>query len=108
MKKIVIMLMMVFSFLAISAQGFIVEGNNYVPTSSRSASNYIETPYAYKGKTIWINKTNGRCVTKTPSPTKRNADGTPKINTSAIPENIARDVAHKMNVPYTYVKKSRN
>lgn len=108
MKKIFIMLMMAFSFLTISAQGFIVEGNNYVSTSSRSVSNYIETPYTYRGKTIWINKTNGRCVTKSPSPTKRNTDGTPKINTSAIPEDVAKDVARKMNVPYTYVKKSRN
>ena len=104
MKKIFIMLMMIFSFLTISAQ-YTRSGNNY--TSSRGTSVYVETPYTYNGKTIWINKTNGRCVTKSPSPTKRNADGTPKINTSAVPEDVARDVARNMNIAYTYVKRTR-
>ena len=95
------MLIMMFSILTLSAQSFVINGNDYTTTSSRS-SNYVETPYTYKGDKIYINKTNGRCVVYKISKTSG------KKYSQAIPEDIAKDVCRKMNIAYTYVPKKRN
>ena len=97
------MLMMVFSFLTISAQSFVLQGNNYTPTeqSSGRGSQYVATPYFYKGDTIFVNKNNGRCVVHKVS---RN---TGKKYSSPVPEDISKDVCRKMNITYNYVKRKR-
>lgn len=71
------------------------------------SSTYTKTPYTYKDKKgelhlIWINKSNGRCCIR-----KEYFDGDKvKYRNQYLNETISRDVAKKMNIPYTYVKKS--
>lgn len=72
------------------------------------SSAYIKTPYTYKDKNgelylIWINKSNGRCCIKKEYVNKK---GEVKTRNQYLSEDISRDVARKMNIAYTYVKKS--
>lgn len=94
---------MIFSFLTLSAQSFVLQGNNYTPTEQTSgrSSAYIATPYFYKGDTIFVNRNNGRCVVH------KTSKNTGKRYSSPIPEDIAKDVCRKMNINYTYQKKQR-
>lgn len=72
------------------------------------SSAYIKTPYTYKDKKgelhlIWINKSNGRCCIKKEY---INDKGEVKTRNHYLNETVSKDVAKKMNIAYTYVKKS--
>ena len=90
-------------FMAIAANSEITkQGKTYVQTSNVG----VETPYEFKDSKenvykIFINKSNGRCyVNKT-------SQKTGKSHKYYLPEDIAKEIASKCNVPYTYVKKQK-
>ena len=103
MKKIFVMLMMVFS-LTISAQSISGISVYDAPGSSNRGGNYVETPYRYNGvqtDTIFINKSNGRCIVH------RKSKSSGKRYNKYLPEETSKMVARNMGVAYTYVKKER-
>lgn len=107
MKKIIYAIVMMIAFtLNVNAQSFNVEGNNYTNvTKGRQSSQGTETPYTWSDRSgtsynIFICN-NGRCyVNKTSGKTN-------KQYKYYLNEEISKDVAKKMNIEYTYVKKSK-
>lgn len=101
MKKIILMLMMVFFSLTMSAQW---SGNTY--TEPAKQGKYVETPYRYvdSNRTDWgfvlINKENGRCKVS------RMKDG--KKVTKYLKEETCKEYCRRMNIAYTYVPKRRD
>ena len=107
MKKVIYFIVMMIAFaLNVNAQSFNVDGNNYTNvTKGRQSSQGTETPYTWSDRSgtsynIFICN-NGRCyVNKTSGKTN-------KQYKYYLNEEISRDVAKKMNIEYTYVKKSK-
>ncbi len=107
MKKIIYFIVMMTAFaLNANAQSFNINGNNYTNvTKGRQSSQGTETPYTWSDRSgtsynIFICN-NGRCyVNKTSGKTN-------KQYKYYLNEEISKDVAKKMNIEYTYVKKSK-
>lgn len=107
MKKIIYAIVMMIAFtLNVNAQSFNINGNNYTNvTKGRQSSQGTETKYTWSDRSgtsynIFI-CTNGRCyVNKT-------SGKTGKIYKYYLNEDISKDVAKKVGIEYTYVKKSK-
>ena len=106
MKKIIYFIVMMIAFALNANAQFNLDGNNYTNvTKGRQSSQGTETPYTWSDRSgtsynIFICN-NGRCyVNKTSS--KTNKEYKYYLN-----EEISKDVAKKMNIEYTYVKKSK-
>ena len=106
MKKILIMLLIaVMSMNVCVAQSFVVKDNVYTTASSKKKVEGKKTPYQYESRDgqkydIYI-LDDGRCYTNRVSGT------TGKTYRSYLKEEISKDIAKKVGVKYTYVKKSK-
>lgn len=88
-----------------TAQSFVVKGNTYTSIKKSSRVEDKKTPYLYTcpdgvDRSVYIRE-DGRCYCIRVSGT------TGKEYKYFIPEDIAKDIANKCNIQYTYVKKSR-
>lgn len=89
----------------VCAQTFVVKDNVYTTASSKKKVEGKKTPYQYESKDgqkydIYI-LPDGRCYTNRVSGT------TGKEYRSYLKEEISKDIAKKVGVSYTYVKKSK-
>lgn len=106
MKKILIMLLLaVLSMNICVAQSYKVEGNTYTSVSSKKKVEGKKTSYQYESRDgqkydIYI-LPDGRCYMNRISST------TGKEYRSYLKEEISKDIAKKVGVNYTYVKKSK-
>ena len=106
MKKILIMLLLaVMSMNVCVAQSYKVEGNIYTSVSSKKKVEGKKTPYQYEARDgqkydVYI-LPNGRCYTNRISGT------TGKEYRAYLKEEISKDIAKKVGISYTYVKKSK-
>lgn len=107
MKKIIYVIIMMIAFtINVNAQSFNVDGDNYTNvTKGRKSSQGTETPYTWSDRSgtkynIFICK-NGRCYVNKTS-TKTN-----KTYKYYLSEEISKDVAKKVGIEYSYVKKSK-
>lgn len=80
-----------------ASSSYVVKGNTYVQQKTQQT----QTSFVWedtKGEVypIWINKSNGRCFIKKTSKKSGN-----EYN-SYLPEEVAKDICYKLNVPYTY------
>lgn len=105
MKIIYAIAMMIAFTLNVNAQSFNVDGNNYTNVTKGQSVQGNETPYTWSDRSgtkynIFICD-NGRCyVNKT-------SGKTGKEYKYYLNEAISKDIAEKMNIKYTYVKKSK-
>ena len=105
MKKILIMLLLAVMSMNVCAQSFIVKDNVYTTASSKKKVEGKKTPYQYESRDgqkydIYI-LPDGRCYTNRISGT------TGKEYRAYIKEEISRDIAKKVGINYTYVKKNK-
>lgn len=105
MKKILIMLLLAVMSMNVCAQSYKVEGNTYTSVSAKKKTEGKKTPYQYESRDgqkydIYI-LDDGRCYTNRVSGT------TGKPYRSYLKEEISRDIAKKVGISYTYVKKSK-
>lgn len=105
MKKILIMLLLAVMSMNVCAQSFVVKDNVYTTASSKKKVEGKKTPYQYESRDgqkydIYI-LDDGRCYTNRVSGT------TGKPYRSYLKEEISRDIAKKVGVVYSYVKKSK-
>lgn len=105
MKKVLIMLLIVVLSMNVCAQSYKVEGNTYTTASSKKKVEEKKTPYTYEARDgqkydIYI-LPDGRCYTN------RTSGTTCKAYRSYLKEEISKDIAKKVGVSYTYVKKSK-
>lgn len=105
MKKILIMLLFAVMSLNVCAQSFVVKDNVYTTTSSKKKVEGKKTPYQYESRDgqkydIYI-LPDGRCYTNRISGT------TGKPYRAYLKEEISRDIAKKVGINYTYVKKTK-
>lgn len=104
MKTIIFIL---FAWLVSFSTPVLADAFTEIQYEYHERSVYIKTPYTYKDKKgdiymIYINKNNGRCCIKKEYIDKK---GEVKTRNQYLCEEDSRDVARKMNIPYTYVKK---
>lgn len=105
MKKFLIMLLLAVMSVNMTAQSFVVKDNVYTTASSKKKVEGKKTPYQYESRDgqkydIYI-LPDGRCYTNRVSGT------TGKPYRSYLKEEISKDIAKKVGVNYTYVKKSK-
>ena len=105
MKKILIMLLLAVLSMNVCAQSYKVEGNTYTSVSSKKKVEGKKTPYQYESRDgqkydIYI-LDDGRCYTNRVSGT------TGKPYRSYLKEEISKDIAKKVGITYTHVKKSK-
>ena len=105
MKKFIIMLLLAVMSVNMTAQSFVVKDNTYTSVSSKKKIEGKKTPYQYDSKDgqkydIYI-LPDGRCYTNRVSGT------TGKPYRSYLKEEISKDIAKKVGVNYTYVKKNK-
>lgn len=105
MKKILIMLLLAVMSINCVAQTYTVKGNTYSSVRKLTKKEGTKTPYTWedsKGNTysIYI-LPDGRCYTNRVSGT------TGKEYRSYLKEEISKDIAKKVGVNYTYVKKNK-
>lgn len=105
MKKILIMLLFAVLSMNVCAQSYKVEGNTYTSVSSKKKVEGKKTPYQYESRDgkkydIYI-LDDGRCYTNRVSGT------TGKPYRSYLKEEISKDIAKRVGIVYTYVKKSK-
>lgn len=105
MKKILVMLLIAVMSMNVCAQSFVVKDNVYTTASSKKKVEGKKTPYQYESRDgqkydIYI-LDDGRCYTNRVSGT------TGKPYRSYLKEEISRDIAKKVGVAYSYVKKSK-
>ena len=105
MKKILIMLLLAVLSMNVCAQSYKVEGNTYTSVSSKKKIEGKKTPYQYESRDgqkydIYI-LDDGRCYINRVSGT------TGKPYRSYLKEEISKDIAKRVGIVYTYVKKSK-
>lgn len=105
MKKFLIILLIAVLSMNVCAQSFVVKDNVYTTTTSKKKVEGKKTPYQYESRDgqkydIYI-LDDGRCYTNRVSGT------TGKPYRSYLKEEISKDIARKVSVSYTYVKKSK-
>ena len=105
MKKILVMLLIAVLSMNMCAQSYKVEGNTYTSVSAKNKTEGKKTPYQYESRDgqkydIYI-LDDGRCYTNRVSGT------TGKEYRAYLKEEISKDIAKKVGVKYTYVKKSK-
>lgn len=105
MKKILIMLLLAVLSMNVYAQSYKVEGNTYTSITAKKKTEGKKTPYQYESRDgqkydIYI-LDDGRCYTNRVSAT------TGKDYRSYLKEEISKDIAKKIGITYTYVKKSK-
>lgn len=99
------MLLLAVMSMNVCAQSFVVKDNVYTTASSKKKVEGKKTPYQYESRDgqkydIYI-LDDGRCYTNRVSGT------TGKAYRSYLKEEISKDIAKKVGVSYTYVKKSK-
>lgn len=106
MKKILIMLLLAVLSINCVAQTYTVKGNTYTSVKKSTKKEGIKTPYTWedsKGNTYQIYiLDNGRCYVNRVSGT------TGKQYRQYLSEDVSKDIAKKVGVAYTYVKKSKS
>lgn len=105
MKKILIILLLAMMSVNMTAQSFVVKDNTYTSVSTKKKTEGKKTPYQYEARDgkkydIYI-LSDGRCYTNRVSGT------TGKEYRSYLKEEISKDIAKKVGVNYTYVKKTK-
>lgn len=105
MKKFLIILFLAVMSINMTAQSFVVKDNTYTSVSSKKKVEGKKTPYQYESRDgqkydIYI-LDDGRCYTNRVSGT------TGKQYRAYLKEEISRDIAKKVGITYTYVKKSK-
>ena len=105
MKKILVMLLLAVLSMNVCAQSFVVKDNTYTSVSVKKKAEGKKTPYQYESRDgqkydIYI-LDDGRCYTNRVSGT------TGKEYRAYLKEEISKDIAKKVGVKYTYVKKSK-
>ena len=105
MKKILIMLIVAVMSINCVAQTYTVKGNTYSSVKKSSRVEGKKTTYLYTcpdgvDRPVYIRE-DGRCYCL------RVSDTTGKEYKYFIPEDIAKDIAKKTGINYTYVKKSK-
>ncbi len=105
MKKILVMLLLAVMSMNVCAQSFVVKDNVYTTTSSKKKVEGKKTPYQYESRDgqkydIYI-LDDGRCYTNRVSGT------TGKQYRSYLKEEISKDIAKKVGITYSYVKKTK-
>ena len=105
MKKFLIILLLAVMSINCVAQTYTVKGNTYTSVSAKKKTEGKKTPYQYEARDgqkydIYI-LPDGRCYTNRVSGT------TGKPYRAYLKEEISKDIAKKVGVKYTYVKKSK-
>ena len=99
------MLLLAVMSVNMTAQSFVVKDNTYTSVSSKKKVEGKKTPYQYESRDgqkydIYI-LDDGRCYTNRVSST------TGKEYRAYLKEEISKDIAKKVGINYTYVKKSK-
>ena len=105
MKKILVMLLLAVMSINVCAQSFVIKNNTYTSVNAKKKTEGKKTPYQYEARDgqkydIYI-LPDGRCYTNRVSGT------TGKEYRAYLKEEISKDIAKKVGITYTYVKKSK-